>query len=267
MSHDRLLVLDIETIPDRTLLPAPDPLLMDKPPFPKTLHHRIVAISFLTAAIARIDGVERYEIEQCRSGGALDAGEADLLRGLWSLIERDKPRVVTWNGRGFDLPVLAQRALMHGVPMHYWHQAGDRWNTYRQRYAPDWSCDLMDVLGEYGAAPRLNLHETAVAVGLPGKLISEGSQIEELFAKGEIATIRAYCETDVLNLAGLYLRWAYVAGRTDAVGYELAVNGVMQLLERERLLRPHLGLFLDRWRATQRPIHVPPASAAGREAS
>jgi 3'-5' exonuclease len=251
----RLLVFDIETIPDRQLLPEPVPGIDE--PFPKTLHHQVVAISFVSAQITQTGGIERYDVEECRSGGTLASTESDLLRGFWTLIDREKPRVVTWNGRTFDLPVLVQRAFIHGIPMRYWHQAGDRWNSYRYRYSPDWSCDLMDVLGDHGATKHLKLEETAVAAGLPGKLGIDGSQVAEMFAAGRLNEIRSYCETDVLNLYGLYLRWAYIVGKTDAEGYEYAVAGLMKLLDAERENRPHLGEFLDKWRKTQKPIYAP----------
>jgi predicted PolB exonuclease-like 3'-5' exonuclease len=253
--HSRLLVFDIETVPDRELLPEPS--TGNEDPFPKPLHHQVIAIGFVSAQITRIGRIERYEVEECRSGGTLDSTEPELLRGFWALIEREKPRVVTWNGRTFDLPVLAQRALIHGIPMRYWHQAGDRWNTYRQRYALDWSCDLMDVLGGHGASKHLKLEETAIAAGLPGKLGFDGSQVAQAFAAGRLSEIRAYCETDVLNLYGLYLRWAYVVGKTDVDGYDSAIAGLMRLLDMEKGERPYLGDFLDRWRKMQRPIFVP----------
>jgi predicted PolB exonuclease-like 3'-5' exonuclease len=253
MSRQRLLVFDIETVPDRTLPPASEG--GEKEPFPKTIHHRVIAISFLAASIIRTAGLERYEIEECRSGGTLTTEEPELLRGFWSLIDRDGPRVVSWNGRSFDLPVLTQRALVHGVPMHFWHQAGTRYETYRHRYSTDWACDLMDALGEHGAAKSLKLDETAVAVGMPGKMGHDGSQVSQMYAEGRLDEIRAYCETDVLNLAGIYFRWAYVVGKTDAQGYESAVSDLMQLLAEQRTQRPHLGEFLDLWRVSQRPIY------------
>ena len=254
MSPQRLLVFDIETVPDRTLVPAPEEGV--KEPFAKTIHHQVVAISFLTANIIRTEGIERYEIQECRSGGILTSTEPELLRGFWSTIERDGPRVVSWNGRSFDLPVLTQRALLHGVPTHFWHQAGTKFETYRHRYSTDWAYDLMDALGEHGAARSLKLDETALAIGMPGKMGHDGSQVAQLYADGRLDDIRHYCEMDVLNLAGIYFRWAYVVGKTDVEGYESAVADLMQLLDEQRFDRPHLGEFLDRWRMTQRPIYA-----------
>jgi predicted PolB exonuclease-like 3'-5' exonuclease len=115
----------------------------------------------------------------------------------------------------------------------------------------------MDVLGDYGASKHLKLEETAVAAGFPGKLGIDGSQVAEMFAAGRLNEIRSYCETDVLNLYGLYLRWAYIVGKTDAEGYEYAITGLMKLLNAERENRPHLGEFLDNWRKTRKPIYAP----------
>ena len=128
MTHSTLLFVDIETVPDRDILP-PD---FGEDAFPKKpIQHRVVAISFLSASLVHEGATERYAVEECRSGGELASTEEQLLRGFWRRFERDKPRVVTWNGRGFDLPVLVQRAFIYGVPANYWHQAGGRWSGNR----------------------------------------------------------------------------------------------------------------------------------------
>jgi predicted PolB exonuclease-like 3'-5' exonuclease len=249
VTHSRLLVVDIETVPERELMAPDHPA--DKPP--KPVHCRIVAVSFLSATIIREGRFERFIVDECRSGGGLDSGEPELVKGFWRKLERDKPRVVTWNGRGFDIPVLLLRAMVHGVPVGYWHQAGDKWNGYRARYAPDWHCDLMDALADHGAAVKLGLNEAAAAVGLPGKIGAHGGEVEALAAAGKLDVVRAYCECDVLNLAGLYFRWAYLTGRTDAQRYNEAIASLIALLEDQRSTRPHFGEFLDKWRSSTRP--------------
>jgi 3'-5' exonuclease len=125
MTHSTLLFLDIETVPNRVILP-PD---FGEDAFPpKPIQHRVVAISFLSASLVSEGGTERYVAEECRSGGDLASTEEQFFREFWRRFERDKPRVVTWNGRGFDLPVLVQRAFIYGIPANYWHQSGDRWS-------------------------------------------------------------------------------------------------------------------------------------------
>jgi 3'-5' exonuclease len=83
-----------------------------------------------------------------------------------------------------------------------------------------------------------------------------------MITEGRIEEVRAYCEADVLNLAGLYFRWAYVTGRTTADGHDAAVASMMRLLANERAERPHLGEFLDCWYVTQKPVFAVPVKPA-----
>jgi hypothetical protein len=161
--------------------------------------------------------------------------------------------VVTWNGKGFDLPVLRLRAMMHGLSAEPWFTRGDKWNGYTQRYAPDWHCDLMDQLADYGAHAKMSLQEAAVALGLPGKIGGHGAEVADMVERGEIAKVRAYCEADCLNLFVLYVRWAFLTGRLDATGHDASLQSLVECLEGERAGRAHLGAFLDAWRESTRP--------------
>lgn len=237
---DRLLILDIETVPDRDRLPP------DFEGFPKALSHKVVAISFVEAEIEHLDDGERYHLIECRSGGRGDSPERDLLAGFWSRFDRSRPRVVTWNGRGFDLPVLRLRAFVHGLRASGWYTAGDKWDNYRVRYAEERHCDLMESLGDYGAVrPNLSLDETAKALRLPGKTGVDGSMVEGLVAEGRIDAVRAYCEGDVLNLYLLYLRWGVLTGRIDRREEDRARGDLATYLAREAPERPHLAAFLE----------------------
>lgn len=245
---EALLVVDIETTPDESLLPADWPV--DK--FPKVAWHRIVAISFVEADILRdaASGREMYRFADCRSGGEEGWDEARLLRGFWKHFSTRNFRCVSWNGRAFDIPALLHRSMMHGIAAPRWFDQGTRWSGYGTRYSGDWHADLMDVMSTYGASSRLTLEEACAMVGLPGKGGEHGSQVSDMIAQGEIGRVRNYCETDVLNLYGVYLRHQHLSGRMDASSHDDAVRGVMEFLRRERLGRPHLGRFLDDW---QRP--------------
>ncbi len=97
-------------------------------------------------------------MRELRSGGEAGFDEKKLLQGFFGYFERLKPRLVSFNGRGFDLPVLKYRAMKHGVSASHLHQAGDKWNSYTSRYALNWHCDLQDVLSDYGAFRDLQRH-------------------------------------------------------------------------------------------------------------
>jgi 3'-5' exonuclease len=153
---------------------------------------------------------------------------------------------VTWNGRGYDLPVLRQRAFIKGVPTPRWFKAGNRYESYGHRYSEQWHCDLMDQLSDYGACAKTGMDLMAKATGLPGKINGSGAEVEEMFQAGEIERIASYCECDVLNLYGLYLRWLLVTGQTDGPGYHQSLEEFVSALEASG--KPHHASFLAGWR-------------------
>src|SRR4051812_28704151 len=152
--HDHLACLDVETVPDRDLIPD----WGDKFP-PKPIWHRVVAVSMVEAAIhRRPDGSERYVVQCCRSGGQSGWEEERLLKGFWeSYFSSLKPRLVTWNGKAFDMPVLRARSMIYGITAGTWYLQGSRWDNYTQRFAPDWHCDLMEQLSDYRACTNMGL--------------------------------------------------------------------------------------------------------------
>ncbi len=241
---DTVLALDIETVPDRRLIPAdwPD----DK--FPKLPWHKVVAISFVEAEIERSGERERYAVTACRSGGDESYDEERLLRSFWKYFEARRPRVVTWNGRGFDLPVLRMRAMMLGISTAVWSRSGDRWQGYNHRYSPGWHTDVMDQFSDYGAAPRMGLEDAAIALGFPGKIGGSGSGVAEMMAQGRLADVRAYCEADALLTFGVYAHWCHASGLAGEEDHAATLDGLARYLEEGRAQRPHLGAFLDGWR-------------------
>ena len=269
-AHQTAACVDIETVPDEEILPPELP----QGEFPPLPCHRVVAISMVVAEIVRGDnGSEWFRVSGVHSGGREDFSEAQLLRGFWDWVGRAKPRIVTWNGRKFDLPVLKYRAAVHALAAGHWHTAGDKWNGYTRRYSPDWHCDLGDVMSDYGAARMAGLDLMAKACGFPGKVGGHGSEVAAMVRDGRLDLVRAYCEGDVLNLFALYVRWALLSGLSTPAGHNASMQSLVDVLERERMSRPHLGDFLDKWRASPRPAPMlaeepfaPPADASLDEA-
>jgi hypothetical protein len=144
--HDRLLCLDIETVPDPDLVPADWPAGKF---VPNPLWHRVVAISFVEARLEAVEGRERYLVACCRTGGEAGWDERRLLQAYRHDVARRKARVVTRNGRGFDLPVLRPRAMIHGLSAAGWFQGTSKWEGDTPRHASDWHCGL----GPHDAAP------------------------------------------------------------------------------------------------------------------
>lgn len=268
MQHQNLFVFDIETVPDTDAVPHltgfDDPdiaarraeleryhldITDGRNAFPRQPFHKIVAISFLEAEIEHADGHEVYYLKELRSGGEADYDEKQLLTGFFKYFERLKPRLVSFNGRGFDLPVLKYRAMVHGIASPWLHQGGDKWNSYSSRYSADWHCDLIEQLSDYGASARVRLNEVCSVFGLPGKFGVDGSQVAEMIDQGRVQEVRDYCETDVLNTYLVYLRFMMHRGAIDRSAHNRAVADVITMIEAEQAKRPHLGAFLEAWGA------------------
>jgi predicted PolB exonuclease-like 3'-5' exonuclease len=156
--------------------------------------HRVVAIA------CALRTREQFRIW---SLGDEDASEAELIARFYDGIEKYTPDLVSWNGGGFDLPVLHYRALKAGVQApRYWETGNEdtafRYNNYLSRY--HWRhLDLMDVLSGHQARARASLADMAALLGLPGKLGFSGDQVWDAVLAGKLPAVRRYCETDVLN--------------------------------------------------------------------
>ncbi|MDE2148414.1 MAG: 3'-5' exonuclease [Gammaproteobacteria bacterium] len=148
------------------------------------------------------------------------AAEAELIQRFFDGIEKYRPVLVSWNGSGFDLPVMHYRALIHGIAApRYWDtghfERESKWDSYIGRYQFR-HIDLMDVLALYQARNYVRLDELARLCGLPGKLGMDGSQVADAVRAGRLAAVRAYCETDALNTYLLFLRFQRLRGLLDA---------------------------------------------------
>ncbi len=251
------LVFDIETVPDVSLgrrlhglagLPDSD---VAKAMFTLTrqrtgddfLPHeqqRIVAVS---CVLKSRDGLKLWSL------GDAGASETELVERFFDGIERFSPVLVSWNGGGFDLPVLHYRALRAGVRAPRYWETGDedvafRYNNYLGRY--HWRhIDLMDVLSGFQYRARASLADTAALLGLPGKLGFDGNQVWDAWLAGEIVRIRNYCETDVLNTYLIYLRFELLRGRLARERYAEEIERVKALLRGSA--EPHHTEFLRAW--------------------
>jgi len=156
---------------------------------------------------------------------------------------------VSWNGSGFDLPVLNYRALRWGVRAPRFWETGEadadfRYNNYLGRY--HWRhTDLMDVLSGFIPRNRVSLANMACLLGLPGKLGFAGSQVWDAYQRGDTVGIRRYCETDVLNTYLVWLRFEQLRGRLTAEEHGAEVERLRAYLGAST--EPHLAQFLAAW--------------------
>lgn len=202
--------------------------------------HRVAAISI---AMRNRDGFKVWTL------GSPESDEKEIVARFFEGIEKFTPDLVSWNGSGFDMPVLNYRALRHGLTAaRYWesgdHETAFRYNNYYSRY--HWRhTDLMDVLAHFQGRGGAPLDEMAQLCGFPGKLGMHGSEVWEQWLKGNIAGIRDYCETDALNTYLLHLRFELLRGHLDGEEYRRECAVVRESLK--RAAKPHLDEFLAAW--------------------
>ncbi len=203
--------------------------------------HRVCAISVV---LRHADKVKVWSL------GEPDAPEAELVQRFFDGIDKFTPTLVSWNGGGFDLPVLHYRALLHGIQApRYWDAGGEdrdfKWNNYLSRYH-ERHTDLMDVLAGYQPRASAKLDEIASMLGFPGKMGMSGAKVWDAYLAGEIDAIRNYCETDVLNTYLVYLRFELMRGHLTPAAYQQELGLLRDTLARDE--REHIGEFLGHWR-------------------
>jgi hypothetical protein len=275
-----VLAFDIETIPDvggLRVLRGADPALSDaevhaaeiadraarnKSDFLPPHLQRVLVVSCVFRSSQGL--VVRSFVDLERDGRS---EEGDVIQAFFDRVEKHKPQLVSWNGGGFDLPVLQQRGMRHGVVAgRYWDMGQDddsdrehRYNNYISRYHLR-HVDLMDLLALYQSKANAPLDAMAKLCGFPGKLGMDGSQVYAAYLDGRRDEIRRYCETDVMNTYLLWLRFEKMRARLDDEAYrrEIALARATVAASDE----PHWAEYLAAWPEEAEPRR--PMRARGR---
>jgi predicted PolB exonuclease-like 3'-5' exonuclease len=217
---DNILVWDLETIPDLQGYARANALFDQSPSeirehmgdgFPKLIYHRIVCVGALLASPAQ-DG---YEVRAIDASPVGELTEKEVISSFLGIVDKLAPKMVTFNGSSFDLPVLRYRAMVHGLSAPgfekrpYFHQ-------YRDEHV-----DLCDVLSSFSYGGRAKLDEMSRIMGLAGKPDGmDGSRVEEYFNAGRIGEIADYCLSDVVDTYRLWLRYELFRRAIDERQFE-----------------------------------------------
>ena len=174
---------------------------------------QVVCIAMLNAETQRGQTLflaEDFE-DEAGEGGPVEfvpcADEVELLTAFWD-VAKHYDSVVTFNGRGFDVPFIYLRSAILNVPV-----SKKNWLGYR--YATDPHCDLAEQLtfysvsGREGAARRFNLDFYCKAFGIesPKSHGVTGMDVGTLLAEGKFREIAEYCLRDVRATVELYRIW------------------------------------------------------------
>ncbi len=171
--------------------------------------HKVVAICAVIA-----DDFGRFEKVSCIDG----KDEKELIANFLNFINKKNPKLVSFNGRIFDMPMLLVRAMKYKLSVPAFFEVENRvlgkskWDNYRYRYSDRFHVDLMDHIGEFGAVRGLKLDLLCSMMGIPGKYDIHGDQVVELYYNDKLQKINEYCQSDVLNTYWLYLRYELLKG-------------------------------------------------------
>jgi predicted PolB exonuclease-like 3'-5' exonuclease len=179
--------------------------------------------------------------------GCLDAPQfrpAEITRGFWKGLQHYKARLVTFNGRCFDLPLMELAAFRYGVsvPSYFANKS-----SMRYRYG-DMHIDLLDFLSNHGAirlAGGLNL--LSKLLGKPGKVEASGDKVYEMYRRGELQAINDYCNFDVLDTYFVFLRTRVMTGELSLDQEQALVGEAKTWLQQRSAEQPFLQRYLDRW--------------------
>ena len=204
--------------------------------------HRVVSISAVMA-----DGFGRFLRVSTLEG----ENERDKIAKFLAFIEDFNPRLVSFNGRGFDLPMIMARAMCYDLSAAAYFETNDRdnnkskWENYRSRYDGRFHLDLLDHISDFGAVRGLKLDHICASVGLPGKYDVHGDQVLQLYYAGEQAKIDEYCRSDVLNTYWLFLKYELLRGKITKDDYLNYIAVMGEFLQKESTDMSYTPVFCD----------------------
>jgi len=234
------MVFDLETVPDLARYAAAHGLtgqneeviradLGDS--FPKSIFHEIICIG---AVVAHSED-HHWVVDAIGAPHVGDRTEKDLITAFVDKIDELRPRLISFAGHSFDLPVLRYRAMIHSVSA-----PGLTLRPYFHRFTSD-CLDLCDELASFNFGAKVTLDELSKAMGFPGKPSGmNGADVETYFRAGRIEEIASYCETDVLNTYRIWLKYELFRGNLTKSAYEASENSVRDFIQSHSNAKPHL---------------------------
>lgn len=256
------IVFDVESVPDAKLIKAVkypnEPYTEDEAV--EELRKHILKLSngnsdFIPATfhfpvsvcIAKVR--EDFTLQDLVSLDEPNFRARDMTRLFWHGIENlyDHASFVTFNGRGFDIPLLELMAYRYGIPVkrHFKDKFGGRYRFGTKHL------DMQDILSNYGAihmAGGLNL--LAKVIGKPGKMGTSGADVHAMYKEGKLQEISDYCMHDVLDTYFVFLRSRVVTGEITAKR-EKEIEAQARIFVENNAVRIHaLQEYLDNWKDT-----------------
>lgn len=160
-----------------------------------------------------------------------------------------RPTLVSFNGRGFDLPLLELAAFRFGVSVPGWFQnTGKSFDQPRSRYNTAAHIDLCELLTNFGSTRFTGgLNLAANLLGKPGKMAVQGDMVQDMYDAGRLAEINDYCRCDVLDTYFVFLRTRVLLGQLTLDAEQQLIAQTKQWLELKAEGSAAFRLYLEHW--------------------
>lgn len=171
----------------------------------------------------------------------------------WNHYQR--PTFVTFNGRGYDLPVLELAAYRYGISLPGWFNVDARsFEQARNRYNNSSHIDLMDLMSNFNATRIVGgLNLLANIIGKPGKTGIDGSMVQGMYDNGQVEEINDYCRCDVLDTYFVFLRTRVLLGQLSLDEEQEIVTTVYEWLQQQAATSPAYQHYLEHWGDWEQP--------------
>ena len=242
----KYLVQDIETVPESEIVDMWTPSKSDnerypdRDPFPPLWCHKVICIGML-ALDARLHPVKGG----CAAGGLMGGKSEKEMIERWShtasgwLAKTNPLKMVDYNGRGFDVPVLQTRAFRYGIQLPWYfgllpdNKGGiSSWSKeYRDRFS-GMHLDVQDLWTGRGAFRYPHLANLARLIGLPGKVGIDGSKVYDAYKEKRFQEIDTYCMQDVYQTAFVFQRFKHLSGDLELDFYREAATRLLDMISK-----------------------------------
>lgn len=174
--------------------------------------------------------------------------EKELLEDFFRYFNKKQPRLISFNGRGFDIPLLTLKALKYNLTLDAFYSQENKWENYRTRYSEQFHLDLMDSLSHYGSVRGLNLNGICSMMNIPGKFDVSGDLVHAIYynphlsQKEKKGIIDGYCQSDVLNTYWLFLKYEVLKGALNKEQYLGLLSDFLAKFPKEK---PYSSVFIN----------------------
>ncbi|MEZ6032417.1 MAG: 3'-5' exonuclease [Planctomycetaceae bacterium] len=179
----------------------------------------------------------------------------EIVRRFWQGWQHyQRPTLVTFNGRGYDVPVLEVAAFRFGISIPAWFNVDSRaFEQSRNRYNHDAHLDLQDLLTNFGSF-RMHggLNLLANLIEKPGKAGIDGSQVQDLYNDGHVDKINDYCRCDVLDTYFVFLRSRVLLGKLTLDEEQALTQMTYEMLSEQAEQHPAYQHYLQTWETRRR---------------